>query len=99
MLSNTRAEPLLRERLAVTSTAFVEIVVWRVPRPLPGSAHGFKYRLALVADGRCVLRYDNEAGKGDHKHVGEVEEPYRFVDVARFLADFRADVEDWRRGR
>lgn len=27
-----------------------------------------KYSLARVADGACVLRYDNEAGKGDHRH-------------------------------
>lgn len=24
-------------------------------------------------DGNCVLRYDNEAGKGDHKHIGDDE--------------------------
>jgi hypothetical protein len=52
---------------------FVEIVIWSVPRKLPGSAHPFKYRLALMSGGSCVLRYDNESGKGDHKHVGKRE--------------------------
>jgi hypothetical protein len=37
-------------------------VIWRLPKPQAGSQHGFKYRLAYVERGRCVLRYDNEAG-------------------------------------
>ena len=61
--------------------------------------HGFKYRLAFVADGVSVLRYDNEAGKGDHKHVGEREVPYRFTDLATLQADFWKDVETWRAGQ
>jgi hypothetical protein len=27
--------------------------------------------LAYIANQRCVLRFDNEAGKGDHKHLDE----------------------------
>lgn len=79
----------------LTETAFVEIVVWRVPRSVPGSRHDFKYSLALVADGLCVLRYDNERGKGDHKHIGESEVLYRFVDLETLQADFWKDVELW----
>ncbi|MGL5361848.1 MAG: toxin-antitoxin system TumE family protein, partial [Bosea sp. (in: a-proteobacteria)] len=58
---------LLRERLILSETAFVEVVVWRVPEPVRGSLHDFKYRLAYVRSGICLLRYDNEAGKGDHR--------------------------------
>jgi hypothetical protein len=58
-----------------------------------GLIHRFKYRLALVADLVCVLRYDNEAGKGDHRHIGGVEKGYRFVDLETPLADFWNDVE------
>lgn len=43
-----------------------------------------------------MLRYDNEAGKGDHKHVGGHEVPYRFVDLETLQADFWVDVESWR---
>jgi hypothetical protein len=39
------------------------------------------------------MRYDNEAGKGDHRHVGDQEEAYEFVDVDKLLSDFRVDVE------
>jgi hypothetical protein len=66
---------LLNERHILSEDAFVEIVVWRLSSPLSGSRHGFKYRLALVVNGECVLRYDNEAGKGDHKHIGGEEAP------------------------
>lgn len=94
-----KAALLLRERLAISETAFVEMVVWKVPKPLKGSAHAFKYRLALVSEGVCMLRYDNEAGKGDHRHVGERETPYRFAGLDKLQADFWADVEKWRRKR
>lgn len=72
-----------------------ELVVWRVPVPLRGSVHHFKYRLALVANGECVLRYDNEAGKGDHRHIGSTEEPYLFSGVRALFHDFDADVARW----
>ena len=70
--------------------------MWRVPAPVRGSAHRFRYRLALVVDGVCVLHYDNEAGKDDHRHVGNKEEKYNFESAEQLLADFWADVEDWR---
>jgi Family of unknown function (DUF6516) len=97
--SNMKAELLLRERQGLTETAFVEILVWRVPQRVPGSRHDFKYSLTLVVDGVCVLRYDNEAGKGDHKHVREREAAYRFIDLATLHADFWNDVEEWRLGQ
>jgi len=46
--------------------------------------------------GECVLRYDNEAGKGDHRHAGKTERPYRFTAPAQLLADFWADIRNWR---
>ena len=72
-----KAARLLDERRIVAEDAFAELVVWRVPSPVPGSAHRFKYRLAFVVGGACVLRYDNEAGKGDHRHRGREQSPYR----------------------
>jgi hypothetical protein len=92
-----KALPILNERHVLDASSFVEIVVWRVPAPVAGSAHSFKYRLALVLDGECVLRYDNEAGKGDHRHVADREEPYAFSSYEVLLEDFWRDVERWRR--
>jgi hypothetical protein len=90
------AELLIDERHVLDADTFVEIVVWRLPRRARGSVHRLKYRLALVHDGVCVLRYDNETGKGDHRHVGNAEERYAFVDADTLLADFWRDVAAWR---
>lgn len=95
-MSNMKAEALAHERHVLAEDAFVEIVVWRVPHPVKGSTHRFKYRLALIVAGECVLRYDNEAGKGDHRHVGNVETRYVFSGAEQLLSDFWADVELWR---
>jgi hypothetical protein len=92
-----RAELLLDERHVLDIDMFVEIVVWRVPRPLRGSSHHFKYRLAFIVDGSCVLRYDNEAGKGDHRHIGKTEKRYNFTTPEILLTDFWSDVDRWRR--
>lgn len=92
-----KAKPLLDERRVLAENAFAEPVVWHVPSPLPGSRHTFKYRLALVVDGVCFLRYDNESGKGDHKHLGEEQRPYAFTTTEKLLADFWNDVDEWRR--
>jgi len=90
------ASLILRQRTQLADDRFIEIVIWRVPAAVPGSEHGFKYRLALVVDEVCVLRYDNEAGKGDHKHLGSAEMPYSFSTVEQLLADFKQDVLNWR---
>jgi hypothetical protein len=91
------AELLFDQRNTLDSRTFVEIVVWRLPRPAGGSIHSFKYRLALVVDEVCVLRYDNEAGKGDHRHLQDKEVPYSFVDLDTLMTDFWHDVEEWKR--
>ena len=72
-------------------------MIWRVPKRISGKAHEFKYRLALVVDDVCVLRFDNKSGKGDHKHVGTVEVPYansaRDAPVARCEASTETGLE------
>lgn len=94
-MSNMKAVLLLRRRVIVAADAFVEMVVWRVPEPVPPSTHGFKYRLAYVVKGRCVVRYDNERGKGDHRHYGADERDYTFSTPDRLMADFEADIARW----
>ena len=96
IISNMNTKLMLNERHILAENAFVEIVVWLLSTPLSGSRHGFKYRLALIVDGGCVLRYDNEAGKGDHKHIGEDEMPYIFTSPEKLIDDFWNDVEKWR---
>lgn len=72
----------------------IEVVVWHLSEPLPGSNHPYKYRLFYGnADGSCIVRYDNERGKGDHRHVAEKEESYAFSTLLKLIADFEAETE------
>jgi hypothetical protein len=73
----------------------VEIVVWLLDVPVPPCEHLFKYRLYFGSQATSHIRYDNERGKGDHRHVGPIEEPYRFVSIPQLLTDFQHDVETW----
>jgi hypothetical protein len=77
----------------------VEMVIWALPKPSPERPQSVKYRLYCGFSGRCVVRYDNETGKGDHRHYGKVEEPYLFESVDKLIADFRQDcarLSGWR---
>ena len=71
------------------------MVLWAEPEPVAGSTHSYNYRLVLVAHGICVMRYDNEAGKGDHANSGDRQAPYRFTRVDRLVEDFLRNVERW----
>jgi hypothetical protein len=95
-ISNMKAKLLMRQRVIVSDHAFSEMVIWDVPEPLEGSLHSFKYRLAFVVDGECALRYDNEAGKGDHRHLAGRERAYKFVSPRQLASDFFADIERYR---
>ncbi|MFA7061721.1 MAG: DUF6516 family protein [Pedobacter sp.] len=89
----TKAALVLNRKETFSDGTIVQIVVWTLPIPLKGSLHRYKYRLYFGKDGTCLVRYDNEHGKGDHKHVAGLEEPYRFKDVNTLLDNFWEDVE------
>jgi hypothetical protein len=77
--------------------SIVEVVVWGLSEPLPPCTHSFKYRLCFGgADGDSRVRYDNERGKGDHRHIGNKEEHYVFTTIEQLLNDFERDISDWR---
>ena len=52
-----------------------------------------------MANGRCVLRFDNEADKGDHMHVEEIEVPYPFTHLQALQTDFWRAVSRRRRSK
>lgn len=76
--------------------AKVEMVIWEVPEPVDGSAHRYKYRLYYGYPGRRVVGYDNETGKGNHRHLEGEESRYAFTSVEALVADFLAEVEQRR---
>ena len=76
------ARQILRDRKAFGNGVIVERVVWQLPESTMDYPHGLKYRLYCGHSGQCLVRYDNERGKGDHKHIGADERPYCFVSRA-----------------
>lgn len=90
-----KAVELISTRITYSESAFAELVLWRLPKPAEGSLHKFKYRLAYVVRGNCVLRYDNEVGKGDHRHFGNKESVYVFTTPEQLIADFQNDITRW----
>jgi len=72
--------------------AIVEMTIWLVPEPVAGSTHGFKYSLFYGYPGRRIVGYDNERGKGDHRHLEGRQKPYAFSTVEMLVTDFLSDV-------
>lgn len=68
------------------------MTIWRLPSASAERPHGLKYSLFFGRDGERIVGYDNEAGKGDHRHLRGTEEAYVFTDVDALVADFLADV-------
>lgn len=91
-----KAQQITRRKETRADGSIIEVVIWQLPESVPPCDHRYKYRLAYVVDGVCVVRYDNEHGKGDHRHLGGKETAYCFVSLERLLADFRSDVEEWK---
>lgn len=88
-----KAELLYYRRMDYEDGAIVEMVLWRVPSPVARSHHNLKYSLFYGRPGVREVGYDNERGKGDHRHFRGVETPYEFVSVEKLLADFWYDVK------
>jgi hypothetical protein len=91
-----KAELLLRERIDYEDGGIVEMLVWRVPSPVPPSEHGLKYSLFYGRRGVREVGYDNERGKGDHRHFRTTEMDYKFRTVEKLMADFWSDVRTLR---
>ena len=84
---------LLEDRKFVLDDgAIVQIRIWRLPRATPERPHRLKYSLFFGRHGERIIGYDNEAGKGDHRHYRGREENYVFVSLERLIADFEADI-------
>jgi len=92
-----KARLIFRDRTSFSDGSFVEMKIFKVPGPVPPSEHLFKYSLFFGRSGERLVGYDNERGKGDHRHYGTREEPYVFKTVEQLITDFLADVAIVRR--
>ncbi|MBI5330814.1 MAG: hypothetical protein HZB71_09405 [Betaproteobacteria bacterium] len=83
---------LIRNRKFRQGGLVIQERIWQLPAAAPGSRHRYKYSLYCGRDGQCLVRYDNERGKGDHRHEGDLENAYPFTTLEQLLEDFIADV-------
>ena len=88
-----KATRIFYDKVVLPDGAIVEMTIWQLPKLSSERPHGLKYSLFYGRGGLRIVGYDNERGKGDHKHVAEMETRYRFVSVEKLVADFLADVE------
>ena len=93
-----KAHRLFHQRVDFADGAILEMVVWRVEPAVPPSTHDLKYSLFYGRPGLREVGYDNERGKGDHRHFRGVETTYEFSTVERLFEDFAADVASMRGG-
>ena len=96
IIDNMKAALLYRYREDYSDGAIMEVVIWRVPEPVPGSRHPYKYRLFYGHPGLRQVGYDNERGKGDHRHIGDREVPYPFTTPEKLIDDFLGDIDKLR---
>jgi Family of unknown function (DUF6516) len=88
-----KAALVIDRKVVFPDGAILQMVIWHLPEAGTERPHGLKYRFYYgLPDGTCVVRYDNERDKGDHRHYGEREEPYQFVDIETLSTDFLSDV-------
>jgi len=69
------------------------MVIWKLPLVSIERPHGLKYRLFFGRGGQRLVGYDNEHGKGDHKHILDLEKRYKFTSIEKLVSDFLLDVE------
>jgi uncharacterized protein DUF6516 len=72
-----------------------EIRIWRVT-VTEHTPYGFKYSLVYIERDVRIIGYDNERGKGGHRHFDGEETPYYFIDVDTLIEDFSRDIAQWR---
>ncbi len=87
-----KARRIFYDKAVFPDGSVVEMTIWQLPEATFERPHGLKYSLYFGREGRRLVGYDNERGKGDHKHIGDAEYPYEFFDVDTLVADFIADV-------
>jgi hypothetical protein len=75
----------------------IELVVRRVPWPLPPTDHGYGCRAVHSVAGVRVPGIGNERGKGDHCRLHGRELPYGFNTGDVSVEDFVAAVDAARR--
>jgi hypothetical protein len=88
-----KAVRIFHDKTLLPDGSIVEMVIWQLPQSSNERPHGLKYRMFFGNAGKRLVGYDNERGKGDHKHILDTEKRYKFTSVEKLVIDFLSDVE------
>lgn len=91
-MCHMKARLAFHDKQVLPDGSIVEMKIWEIPKPAQGSKHRLKYSLFYGRPGLRIVGYDNEPGKGDHRHIEGQELPYSFGTPERLIEDFLADV-------
>ncbi len=94
-----KAVLLLSRKTVYDDGSIVQVRIWSVGAPVPPSEHQYKYSLFYGRAGERIVGYDNEKGKGDHKHIRDREAPVQFETINQLIDQFFTDVAAVREGR
>ena len=91
-----KAVRIFYDRAVLPDRSIVEMTIWQLPVTDTERPHGLKYSLYYGHGGVRIVGYDNERGKGDHRHFQGAETAYAFTSVEQLVADFWSDVRTLR---
>ena len=73
-----------------------QVKVWEFPKTKK-QPEGIKYHFAYIHNGKRVLGYDNEIGKGHHKHLFGKETKIIFKGIKELYNQFIKEVKQLRK--
>ncbi len=88
-----KASLILRHKDVTPEGHIIEMTIWSVPESVQPSEHAFKYSLVYIVEGKRIVGFDNERGKGDHCHLEGKERNYRFSSIDQLINDFIREIE------
>jgi len=87
------ATRIFYDKFVYADGAIREMSIWQLPESSNERPHELKYSLFYGFPGSRLVGYDNEKGKGDHRHYENAEESYSFNSVEQLVEDFKSDIE------
>ncbi len=96
-MTTTKTTLLVHRKERDTEGHITEIKIWSVPVS-EHTPYGLKYSFVYIVNGIRVIGYDNERGKGDHRHINGMEFPYTFSTPSQLMSDFQTDLDAWQKG-
>ncbi|WP_456330183.1 toxin-antitoxin system TumE family protein [Archaeoglobus sp.] len=89
------AELLVNRRITNDHGDIIQVRIWRVPKS-DDFPEGVKYSMVYIRvkgeKYERVLGYDNERGKGHHKHFFGEELPIKYTGIDKLVEMFFEDV-------